>query len=50
LSAGLLPEVPDPRAQHIQKPTDGEMLYIIKHGVRFTGMSGWASATTSVGA
>jgi mono/diheme cytochrome c family protein len=41
LSAGLSPEVPDLRAQHIQKLTDGEMFYIIKHGVRFTGMPGW---------
>jgi mono/diheme cytochrome c family protein len=41
LSAGLSPEVPDLRAQHIQKLTDGEMFYIIEHGVRFTGMPGW---------
>jgi mono/diheme cytochrome c family protein len=41
LSAGLSPEVPDLRAQHIQKLTDGEMFYIIKHGVRFTGMPAW---------
>lgn len=41
LSAGLSPEVPDLRAQHIQNLTDGEMFYIIKHGVRFTGMPGW---------
>jgi mono/diheme cytochrome c family protein len=41
LSAGLSPEVPDLRAQHIQKLTDGEMFYIIKHGVRLTGMPAW---------
>ena len=41
LSAGLSPEVPDLRAQHIQKLTDGEMFYVIKHGVRFTGMPAW---------
>jgi mono/diheme cytochrome c family protein len=41
LSAGLSPEVPDLRAQHIQELTDGEMFYIIKHGVRFTGMPAW---------
>jgi mono/diheme cytochrome c family protein len=41
LSAGLSPEVPDLRAPHIQELTDGEMFYIIKNGVRFTGMPGW---------
>ena len=41
LSAGLSPEVPDLRAQHIQNLTDGEMFYIIKNGVRFTGMPAW---------
>jgi cytochrome c553 len=38
---GLSPEVPDLHAAHIQKLTDGEMFYIIKNGVRFTGMPGW---------
>jgi mono/diheme cytochrome c family protein len=38
---GLSPEVPDVRAAHVQKLTDGEMFYIIKNGVRFTGMPGW---------
>lgn len=38
---GLSPEVPDLHAEHIQKLTDGEMFYIIKNGVRFTGMPGW---------
>ena len=32
----LLAEVPDLRAQHIQKLTDGEMFYIIIRGVRLT--------------
>lgn len=38
---GLSPEVPDLHAEHIQKLADGEMLYIIKNGVRFTGMPAW---------
>lgn len=38
---GLSPEVPDLRAAHVQSLTDGEMFYIIKNGVRFTGMPGW---------
>jgi mono/diheme cytochrome c family protein len=41
LAAGLSPEVPDLHAAHIQNLTDGELFYIIKHGVRFTGMPGW---------
>ena len=41
LAAGLSPEVPDLHADHIQKLTDGEIFYIIKNGVRFTGMPGW---------
>lgn len=41
LAAGLSPEVPDLHADHIQKLTDGELFYIIKNGVRFTGMPGW---------
>ena len=41
LAAGLSPEVPDLHAEHIQKLTDGELFYIIKNGVRFTGMPGW---------
>jgi mono/diheme cytochrome c family protein len=38
---GLSPEVPDLHAEHVQKLTDGEMFYIIKNGVRLTGMPGW---------
>ena len=41
LAAGLSPEVPDLHADHIQNLTDGELFYIIKNGVRFTGMPGW---------
>src|SRR3954447_15441463 len=41
LAAGLSPEVPDLHADHIQKLTDGEIHYIIRNGVRFTGMPGW---------
>ena len=40
-AAGMSPEVPDLRADHIQKLTDGELFYIINNGVRFTGMPGW---------
>ena len=40
-ASGLSPEVPDLHAEHIQKLTDGDMFYIIKNGVRYTGMPGW---------
>lgn len=41
ISQGLSPPVPDLRADHIQKLTDGELFYIVKNGVRFTGMPAW---------
>jgi mono/diheme cytochrome c family protein len=40
-SEGMSPDVPDLRAEHIQKLTDGELFYIVKNGVRFTGMPAW---------
>ena len=40
-AAGMSPGVPDLRAAHIQNLTDGEIFYIIKNGVRFTGMPAW---------
>jgi mono/diheme cytochrome c family protein len=38
---GLSPEVPDLHAAHIQRLSDGEIFYVIKNGIRFTGMPGW---------
>jgi predicted CXXCH cytochrome family protein len=40
---GLYPQVPDLRLARTQKLTDGEIRYIIRNGVRLTGMPGWAS-------
>ncbi len=40
IARGLSPEVPDLRSRHIQRLSDGEMFYIIKNGIRFTGMPG----------
>jgi mono/diheme cytochrome c family protein len=40
-AAGMSPEVPDLHADHVQEWTDGELFFIIKNGVRFTGMPGW---------
>ena len=40
---GLYPKVPDLRLPRTQNLTDGEIRYIIRNGVRMTGMPGWAN-------
>ena len=44
INEGLYPPAPDLRAEETQRLTDGELLYIIRNGVRFTGMPGWGGA------
>jgi mono/diheme cytochrome c family protein len=39
----LYPKVPDLRLPRTQNLTDGEVRYIIRNGVRLTGMPGWAT-------
>src|SRR5260370_5167598 len=39
----LYPKVPDLRSARTQNLTDGQIRYIIRNGVRMTGMPGWAS-------
>ncbi len=41
INEGLYPAAPDMRENRTQSLTDGEIFYIIKNGVRFTGMPGW---------
>ena len=41
INAGLYPPAPDMRTSITQDLTDGELFYIIKNGIRFTGMPGW---------
>ncbi|MFB3906375.1 MAG: cytochrome c [Acidobacteriota bacterium] len=41
INEGLYPPAPDMRTSRTQSLTDGEIFYIIKNGVRFTGMPGW---------
>jgi mono/diheme cytochrome c family protein len=41
LGKGMFPPAPDMRLPATQQLTDGELYYIIQHGVRFTGMPGW---------
>lgn len=41
INAGLYPPAPDMRQSETQDLSDGEIFYIIKNGIRFTGMPGW---------
>jgi mono/diheme cytochrome c family protein len=41
INEGLYPPAPDMRQTETQALSDGEIFYIIKNGVRFTGMPGW---------
>lgn len=41
INAGLYPPAPDLRQSDTQELSDGELYYIIKDGIRFTGMPGW---------
>jgi mono/diheme cytochrome c family protein len=41
IGQGLYPKAPNMRDQGTQQLTDGELFYIIKNGVRFTGMPAW---------
>jgi|SRR5687767_2461505 len=43
LGRGLFPKAPDMRAGPTQAMTDGELFYVIEHGVRFTGMPAWST-------
>ncbi len=42
MGSNMYPPAPDMRELGTQNLTDGEIFYIIKNGVRFTGMPGWA--------
>jgi len=46
IGRGLYPKVPDMRRSSTQSLSDGELLYIIHHGVRFTGMPGWGEGSS----
>ena len=44
ISAGLYPPAPDMRRAGTQDLSDGELFYIVKNGIRFTGMPGWGGS------
>lgn len=41
MGANLYPPAPDMRQAATQDLSDGELYYLIRNGVRFTGMPGW---------
>ena len=41
INEGLYPPAPDLRETGTRSLSDGELFYIIKNGIRFTGMPGW---------
>ncbi len=49
LGRRLHPRAPDLRAPATQGLTDGELFYIIEHGVRLTGMPGWGGPDSAEG-
>ena len=47
MGRGLYPPAPDMRLAATQQLSDGELFYVIEHGIRFTGMPGWRTGTTA---
>lgn len=45
MGRGLYPPAPDMRLGATQALSDGELFYVIEHGIRFTGMPGWSTGT-----
>lgn len=46
MGKGMFPPAPDMRGSATQGLTDGELFYVIEHGIRFTGMPAWGTGTT----
>ena len=44
IGVSLYPKAPDMRSPHTQNLSDGELFYIIKNGVRLTGMPAWSGS------
>jgi mono/diheme cytochrome c family protein len=45
MGRGLYPRPPDMRRPQTQSLSDGELFYIIEHGVRLTGMPAWGDGS-----
>jgi mono/diheme cytochrome c family protein len=41
IGVNMYPPAPDMREKSTQSLSDGQLFYIIKNGIRFTGMPGW---------
>jgi mono/diheme cytochrome c family protein len=46
IGRSLYPPAPDMRKARTQEMTDGELFYVIEHGIPFTGMPAWGNGTT----
>ena len=44
---GLYPKAPDMRLPSTQEKSDGELFYVIEHGIRFTGMPAWSTGSAA---
>ena len=42
---GMFPPAPDMRESATQSLSDGDLFYIVEHGIRFTGMPAWGTGT-----
>jgi mono/diheme cytochrome c family protein len=45
IGEGMYPRVPDMRTEDTQSLSDGELFFIIEHGVKLTGMPAWGNDT-----
>lgn len=45
MGEGMYPRVPDMRTADTQSLSDGELFFIIEHGVKLTGMPAWGNDT-----
>ncbi len=45
MGQGLYPKAPDMRLPDTQQLSDGELFYLIEHGVKITGMPAWTTGT-----
>ena len=45
MGRGMWPKAPDMRLAKTQNLSDGELFWIIEHGIRFTGMPAWGTGT-----
>ncbi len=45
LGQAMFPKAPDMRAATTQSMTDGELFYVIEHGIPLSGMAAWGNGT-----